>query len=289
MLRSKGVSLSRYETCICYMIFGGIPYYLDYIVPEKSLTENIDDLLFSPSGGLYDEFDNLYAALFKKADDYVNVVKALSKERGGLTRGEIIEKVNISTGGSLTLILKNLKKCGFIRTYTDLSKGKPTIYQLIDFYTIFYLRFLNRKASLHNWEYWMSIQDSPTFSSWAGITFELLCISHIGQIKSKLGISAVATEYFGWRQTEGGKAQVDLVILRRDHTANLCEMKFLEAPYKIDKEEDVKLRGRITAFKESLSEPSRSIRLTIVSSMGVKDSKYKSIVSDIVDLDDLFK
>ena len=39
------------------MIFGGIPYYLDYFEPGLSLAQNVDNLFFRKNAVLKDEFD----------------------------------------------------------------------------------------------------------------------------------------------------------------------------------------------------------------------------------------
>jgi len=285
MLSSMGMDLSRYEIAICYMILGGIPYYLSLLDSRKSLTQNIDSLLFSEDGDLHNEFENLYSALFKNSEDYINVVTALSKVRGGLSRSEIVEKTGIATGGTLTKILKNLISCGFVRKYKDMGEGKEDVFQLVDFYTLFYFRFLCDK---HTYEegYWMSIQGTSKFYSWAGLSFEILALQHISQIKQSLGISGVMTNEYSWRNPN---AQIDLVIDRKDMTVNLCEMKFSEDDYRIDEDEDAKLRRRISSFKDSLGKESNSVRLTLVTTYGLAGSKYNSRVNDIIVLRDLFK
>ena len=285
MLSGIGMDLSRYEVAICYMILGGIPYYLSLLDSRKSLTQNIDSLLFSEYGDLHNEFENLYSALFKNSDDYIKVVTVLSGVRGGLSRTEIVDKTEISSGGTLTKILKNLISCGFVRKFKDMGEGKEDIFQLVDFYTLFYFKFLCGK---HTYEdgYWMSIQGTPKFYSWAGLSFEILALQHISQIKQSLGISGVMTSEYSWRSPN---AQIDLVIDRKDMTVNLCEMKFSEDDFHIDEEEDTKLRRRVASFKENLGKESKSVRLTFVTTYGLADSKYNSRVHDIIILEDLFK
>lgn len=53
-------------------------------------------------------------------------------------------------------------------------------------------------------------------------------MTHLEQIKQKLGISGIATTTSSWRElgTDSEKgAQIDLVIDRADRIINLCEMK----------------------------------------------------------------
>ena len=285
MLSSMGMDLSRYEVAICYMILGGIPYYLSLLDSRKSLTQNIDSLLFSEDGDLHNEFENLYSALFKNSEDYIKVVTALSDVRGGSSRSEIVEKTGITTGGTLTKILKNLNSCGFVRKYRDMGNGKEDIYQLVDFYTLFYFRFLCEKHSFED-GYWMSIQGTSKFYSWAGLSFEILALQHVRQIKQTLGISGVMTSEYSWRHPN---AQIDLVIDRKDMTINLCEMKFTEDDYHITEDEDTKLRRRVSSFKEDLDKESKSVRVTFVTTYGLANSKYNNRVNDVIVLGDLFK
>ena len=57
--------------------------------------------------------NELYNALFNKADRYINLVKLLSTRREGFTRKEIEEATGYS-GGSLTKMLDNLERCDFL-------------------------------------------------------------------------------------------------------------------------------------------------------------------------------
>ena len=92
-LRYRGIDWSDYTIVQCYMLLGGIPYYLSLLKPQLSLPENIDELIFRRNGELEDEYDELFPALFNKSDKYVQIVKLLSSRREGFTRQEIEEKV----------------------------------------------------------------------------------------------------------------------------------------------------------------------------------------------------
>ena len=291
MLQSVGMNLLRYEVAEAYMIFGGIPFYLSMFDASKSLSQNVDALLFNKDAAFADEFGNLYASLFRNSEDYVKIVTCMSKNRNGLTREQILKDSGITSGGSLSKILKNLEICGFIRKYDLIGvDARRKRYQLLDFFTLFYFHFLadDKARKAH---YWSSIQGTQAFYAWAGLSFEMLALQHVTQIKAKLGISGILTEEFAWikagNDDEQG-SQIDLVIYRKDKTVNLCEMKFCEAPYALDKDEDLKLRTRLKNFRESLASPSYSIQLTLVSSFGLAKGKYASTFQNEVTLDDLF-
>jgi len=85
-LGSRGVVMDRYDQLQCYMVFGGVPYYLNYLQPGKSLAQNIDDLFFSPNGRLRHEFELLYKSLFANYENCLAIVRFLDTRRDGYTR-----------------------------------------------------------------------------------------------------------------------------------------------------------------------------------------------------------
>ena len=286
-LQSRGFKLSRYDIAVSYMILGGIPYYLDMLDARFSLAQNIDELLFRPNGMLAHEFFNLYAALFKNSEDYVRVVEALSKKKSGMSRIEIIDATSLRSGNGLTTILNNLERCGFIRKYKNYkgSRKEYTIYQLIDFFTLFHFTFLADKK----FSSWSVMQSTPTFYTWAGLTFELLALNHIEQIKDKLSIKGINTIEYAWRYIDSDEgAQIDLVIDRSDNTINLCEMKFSVGNYSIDKKYEMNLRNKLVRFMAT-TEKRKSVQLTFVTTYGVVQNAHSGIINNEIILDDLFR
>ena len=63
----------------------------------------------------------------------------------------------------------------------------------------------------------------------------------IKQIKKKLSIAGISSEISAWNTQateEHDGAQIDMLIDRRDRIINICEMKFSENKFEIDKEYD---------------------------------------------------
>lgn len=124
----------------------------------------------------------------------------------------------------------------------------------------------------------------------------MLCKDHIKQIKQKLGISGVLSEEYTWsvRATEDNDidsgTQIDLLIDRRDHVINLCEIKFAADLFEIDKSYNAVLRNKTEVFRK-ITKTKKSLQLTMISTYGVKNGKYSNMIgSEVVldDLDDLF-
>lgn len=271
---------------------GGIPYYLSLLDPILSFNQNIDDLFFSKKGELWDEFEHLYRTLFSNSEYYISVVAALSEKRGGLTRNEIGTKIKASTGGELSKVLNNLVLSGFVSVCDFYErKKKEALYQLSDYYTMFYFKFI-KDYNGKDEHFWSNSIDNSFRKAWEGLTFERLCKDHINQIKYKLGISGVLSEESSWfvkpNEEQGTSgAQIDLIINRRDHVVSLCEMKYSISEYEIDKTYDSNLRNKISTFLKT-TKCKKTIQLVMVTTYGVKRNKYSGIVNSQVILDDLF-
>ncbi|MDO4962037.1 MAG: ATP-binding protein [Eubacteriales bacterium] len=292
-LLHRNIRWSRYEITECYMIMGGIPYYLSLLKPSKSFRQNIDDLFFSNRGELWDEFEHLYRTLFSNSDSYIKVVEALSKKTNGLTREEIASQTRIPAGGDLTKILNNLSLSGFVRLSRFYNnKKKNALYQLADYYTLFYFRYIKDRYGKDE-NYWSNSVDNPARRSWAGLTFEQVCKDHISQIKRKLGITGILSDEYSWFESEDEEegrqgAQIDLLIDRRDHVVTLCEMKYSLGEYVINKEYDMNLRNKLEAFRIATN-CKKTLQLLMITTYGVKPNKYSGLLTNQITLDDLFK
>ena len=157
----KGITWSRYEIAECYMIMGGIPYYLNLLDKAMSYTQNIDNLFFKKRGELWDEFGHLYATLFSNSDSHIKIVEALSTKKGGLTRNELLQKTGLPANGNFSKMISNLESSGFIRVSNFYGKKKKdALYQLSDYYTAFYYRYIKNNYGKDE-HYWSNAIDNP--------------------------------------------------------------------------------------------------------------------------------
>ena len=180
----KGIEMTRHQILQAYMVFGGIPYYLDMLVKDIPLNVNIDDLFFKQGAPLRVEFDFLFRSLFKNSRLYKSVVEVLSSKLKGLTRLELMEAMHLPDGGDLSEVLDNLVKCDFIRKYTAIGKTeRDALYQLTDLFSLFYLRFVQKNSSQDE-NFWSNMTNTGEKNSWSGYAFEQVCLHHIWQIKN---------------------------------------------------------------------------------------------------------
>ncbi|MBZ4189279.1 AAA family ATPase [Niabella beijingensis] len=282
-LKSRNAVFDRYQIIQLYMVMGGIPFYLNQVDPGRSAAQNIDRICFSESGLLVTEFDDLYRSLFNKAEKHIQIIEALSKKAKGLTRDAIITLTKLPNAGSTTRILKELEESGFIRKYNSFGKKeRNSLYQLADFYSLFYLRFIVTRQDENNW---INGLDDPKHRAWSGYAFEQVCLAHIKEIKQALGISGVQTSVSSWM---GEGAQIDLVIDRKDQVINLCEMKFSLNDFTITKKYAGELRNKITAFREATGSR-KALFLTLITTYGLTRNEYSgSLVQNDLNMELLF-
>lgn len=281
-INKSNSSLDRYQIVQLYMVMGGIPFYWDQVDTRLSAMQNINNICFSKDGLLRGEYLKLFRSLFKKHERHEKIVNALSKKSKGLTRYEIIKLTGLPNAGSTTKLLNDLEESGFIRKYTPFGKvSRNSLYQLIDFYTNFYHKFMKNKTLINDAE-WMNMTDSPKLRAWSGYAFEQICLSHIPQIKHAMGISGVSTEVSSWRSESESKIQIDLVMDRRDHIINLFEMKFSLHPFSINKSYYNNLRNKIGQFTAE-NNINKSVVLTMVTTYGLIENQYSTsgVYSDI--------
>ena len=284
---SKGVIMSRYDIVQAYMMVGGVPFYLRYFDRTLSLAQNIDSLFFAENAVLKNEFDRLFISLFVNPDEMICIIKALFIKNRGLTRRELTEVTGIADSGDFSNKLKALISGGFIMKYSSFGNGKrEDFYKLTDPFCLFYLKFIKRGKKIS----WVNIEDSKQTMVWRGYAFENVCWNHIDQIKAALGISGVATEESLWskRADENSDgAQIDLIIDRRDHIVNMCEIKFYSDEFAVDKAYHLILERRKRLLREVISKKS-VVHSTLITTYGLKHNEYYGDFVNAITVDDLF-
>ena len=289
---SRNLGFTRKQILEGYMVMGGIPYYWNFMQRGRSLAQNIDSMFFAENGDLAHEYDALYASLFRNPRCHLAIIDALAKKKAGMIREELLQHTRLSDSESFSKALKELEQCSFIRRYSFIGrKTKDSVYQLMDNYTLFYYKFI-AENKYNDEHFWTSMQQTSLYNSWAGLAFERVCLQHLEQMKKALGISAVISTAHSWtfkpmgNETKG--VQIDLLIDRNDGVINLCEMKYANAEYVLDMEEDQRLRQRIATFVQE-TKTKKAVHLTMVTTYGLKPGGYSNDVQSQITMDDLFE
>lgn len=171
--------------------------------------------------------------------------------------------------------MDELIQSGFITVYPPFRKRKKgQIFRLTDEYSLFYLRFIEKK--LQNPLTWTSLSQTQTYKVWCGYAYENICLKHISNIKRALeigGIYTTTSSFFKPGTSEEAGAQIDLVIDRNDHIINLCEVKFYNVAFTITKDYAEKLREKMRVFQET-TKTKKQIQLVLITTFGLKHNKH---------------
>ena len=292
LAQSRGLVLSRKQLLDAYMVFGGVPYYWSLLQKGASVTQEIDRLIFSPDGELNDEFEMLYASLFKKPEPYIRVIELLARKKMGMTRMELLAAGGFEDNGSFSDILKDLEWCGFIRSYSMMGyKKKSDLFQLIDHYTLFYYEYIDGQRQGAN--YWKSMLGTPKYNTWCGLAFERTCLWHIDQIKKQLGISGILTNEYAWRCSGDENknlrgVQIDLLIDRSDGIIDICEMKYSKEAYVISADYGRELQRKRDVLAKVTGTES-AVHTIMVTTEGVAHNEEWGEIQAEVNLDNLFE
>lgn len=288
---ANNLGMSRRNILETYMVLGGIPYYWKFLQRQYSWAQNIDRMLFEKDSPLQNEFNALYASLFRNPQPYVDIITALGTKRSGMTRKEIIESTKLNIGGKLSEMLEELEQCDFIRAFDPMGKKKKeTIFQLMDNFTLFHFKFIANRH-INSAPYWSQLIARPQFSAWSGLAFERVCFQHIEQIKKAMGISGIIATVYSWyykpKNSEESGAQIDMLIDRSDGMINLCEMKYTQGEYVLTENEYNALYEKSNVFKNH-SATTKGVSLMMITSYGLKRNAWANDISIQLTIDDLF-
>jgi len=297
-LEYEGVKYDNYQTLQLYMCIGGIPYYLTMLDKGLSAIQNINRVCFQKKGSLLDEYNILFASLFKDSEPYEKIIRIIASKREGVGR-EYIEHAVKYKGGNLTKRLIELEQIGFITSFMQWGRTKKGIYyKIIDEYILFYLTWIapgskTRITKEITSKYWEEISQTQPWKSWAGYAFEAVCFKHINSIRKTLHVPDGA-EAYTWKHLPGKNAtnqqgaQIDLVFDRSDNIVNICEIKYSKTPYIIDKNYAKVLLNKVQAYRD-VTKTTKLIFISLITTFGLKQTvNSEKIITSTVQLDELF-
>ncbi|MFC1453147.1 ATP-binding protein [Verrucomicrobiota bacterium] len=217
-----------------FLVFGGVPKYLEEIRLNRSFAANINRLCFSENSPLIREVERIFYNQFRESRTYQRIVELLRDRM--LTLRELSDRMGMPSGGGLKLYISNLEQAEIIRSFVPFGKGpraKLRKYALSDEYLHFYFKFVEPNRT--------TIAQSPSpglferltarsFDTWLGFAFERFCVKHAARLAGIMGFQdevLVAAPYF----ERGDMAfQIDLLYQRADGVITVCEAKYHHRP-----------------------------------------------------------
>jgi len=138
---------SAAERVALYSVFGGIPHYWQQIETERSVSWNVDTLVFS-QGGVYRNEDIILLHDFvKEPQNYVSILKAIASGYGTPKEIETATGIrNVHVGQYLS----NLMDTGYVVRRTPVTasdRSRLGRYAISDPFLRFYFRFVASRLS----------------------------------------------------------------------------------------------------------------------------------------------
>ena len=290
-LRSMKVKLNDEHILSLYMALGGIPFYLEQVSTGLTAQQNIQQLFFEKSAPLKNEYYKLFESLFDDADNYKELIEEIAKKREGVSLAQLSDKK--TPGGLLSERLQKLCDAGFLEKYIPWKKKRGAYFKVIDEFCLFYNYWIKNSSSQKFLpDHWLEVNKTPKYRTWSGYAFEAVCSKHILEIVRALKItsgSAISSWRYHPKNNESRGAQIDLIILRGDNAITLCEIKYTEKPFAIDKSYAAILTNKIKIFRKQ-TKTDKQLFLSIISANGLKPTIYSDeLVSGVATLEDLFK
>ena len=247
-------------------VTGGVPGYLEQLMPSRSAEENIERLCFNQGGMLFHEFERIFHDIFtRRAATCRDIASTLVS--GPKTLQEISNTLKRERGGSLGDALTDLELAGFIRKerFFDPATGKTRPrdhhYRIADNYLRFYLKYI---APAHERVIKGLYQRVPieTLEAWdtiMGYQFETLVLDSLDEVFERLGLKNRAVlnagPYAQGKTLRQQACQIDLLIRTRQ-ALYVCEMKFRR---KISPEVIEEVREKVAKLKLPKAQSVRTV------------------------------
>jgi AAA+ ATPase superfamily predicted ATPase len=229
---------SNREVFDAYLTIGGVPEYLKWISSDSSVFISLCKNSFMSGSFFSREYERIFTSSMSNNKYYRAIIDILSTRKFA-TRKELAELLNVSSGGSLTNVLIDLEKSGFITHYYPFNLEETTIltrYAIDDNYLQFYCKFIKPlQKNIASGAYDSNPRSAlkvDSYIKWLGFAFERFCRKYhyvIAKILYFSGVHYRSGVFFSRAtDTENPGYQIDLIFDRADNVYTICEMKYLQ-------------------------------------------------------------
>ncbi|MFB6209764.1 MAG: ATP-binding protein [Candidatus Nanohaloarchaea archaeon] len=249
-----------------YSVFGGTPYYLESLEKQKTVAENIRELIMDSGGKLHDEPEFLLKTELGKPGRYFSILKSIAS--GYTTQNEIAQATGIDSS-QIGSYLSKLRKIRLVKREVpvteDPKKTRRSIYRLSEPLFRFWFRFIyGRQDEIELSERPFETKVKPQLNDYVSESFEDICRKKLPE--------TVEADYYrigSWWYQEN---EIDIVGLAEAETV-LGECKYRERKTGIETLE------KLEEKKEAIRIPQRStenIQYVIFSKSGFNQNLEKA-------------
>ena len=207
-------SLSDEQQALLYGVTGGIPHYINKLDVADDIDEALKENLFSPSGYLYEEPENLLKQELREPAIYNSIITAVA---GGASHSnEIATKVGIEAP-VCAKYLKVLLDLGILMKQTPVTEkpGKKSNYAIGDNFFRFWYRFVPQNTSAICAGRLDRIYDAVIkkyYPEYMGLIFEQMCRDYLFRYAENVPVAlSEIGQWWGTDVKEKKEVQIDIV------------------------------------------------------------------------------
>jgi len=206
-------------------VTGGVPRYLEEVIPSMSAAENIRRMAFAPNSILRKDFDEMFSDVITQVPkDTARVLESLVD--GPLTGAGVATKLGVAKNGRIAMALMQLVESGLVSR--DIGMNPETgeeirerRYRLSDNYVRFYLKCVKPAArTIDAGAFALArLSQLPAWNTHLGLAFENLIVNHYRELLPFLHLEdalVYSAAPYSRRATKTDQGfQVDLLLQTR--------------------------------------------------------------------------
>lgn len=246
------------EAVEVYSVTGGVPKYLELFQPDEGLTEQLERLVLSKSGFLYEEPNFLLRDEVQTAANYFSIIRAIAD--GNHKLGRIAGTLGLETS-ALTPYLATLIDLGFLKKEVPITEKNPEksrkgLYFISDNFTRFWFRYVypyKGELELDNRQIVLNELEKDFRQKFVAFVYEDVCQNIFANLCRSGALDFVPSRIGSyWLNDLDGDTQIDVMAVDQQHKrvfAGECKYhnKPVDAPVYFALEEKVQKSAELKA------------------------------------------
>lgn len=206
-----------------YSVTGGVPKYLEFFQNDDSLLKQIESVVLSKNGFLYEEPNFLLKNEVHSAINYFSIIKAIAD--GNHRLGKIAGVLELETS-SLTPYLSTLSELGFIVKDTPITEKNPErsrkgLYFISDNFVRFWFRYVypyKGELELDHTQIVLDEIDKDFIEKFVAFSYEEICKSIFADLCRKQAIAFTPSRISSyWLNDSDNDTQIDVMAVDHQH------------------------------------------------------------------------
>lgn len=244
-----------------YAVTGGVPKYLEFFEAGEDLFQQVESIILSKNGFLYEEPNFLLKDEVQAAVNYFSIIKAIAD--GNHKLGKIAGVLNAETS-ALTPYLSTLSDLGFIVKDTPITEKNPEksrkgLYFISDNFVRFWFRYVypfKGELELDNTQLVLEEIQKDFIQKFVAFAYEDICRAIFADLCRRQAVAFTPSRIGAyWLNDLDSDTEIDVMAVDHQHKlvfAGECKyhVKPVDAPVYFALSEKVKASTEIqTAFK----------------------------------------